>query len=287
MAKTASEVLTAAHGRLGYNGGGTPDAPITTFGEWFGWQTQWCAIFVSWCLAAADVERLGRWAKGEDFCPAWVDSFKTNDRWRTADPQPGDLVFYSWNLDGVANHVGLVESVTAAGSIVTIEGNTDERGGGSGGKVMRHVRRANIAGFGHPDYVTLVRDPKTAPGFPVPVVMRPIVDEYAPPEGGAVLVADNGDTYAFGAARYPGPQSRRSHDPYQFEPVVDELTLPTGGILLLATSGAVYALLGAPYQGAANGKDYFRGRTAARLELTSDGRYAIVATSGERYGPGF
>jgi hypothetical protein len=158
MAKTASEVLTAAHGRLGYNGGGTPDAPITTFGEWFGWQTQWCAIFVSWCLAAADVERLGRWAKGEDFCPAWVDSFKTNDRWRTADPQPGDLVFYSWNLDGVANHVGLVESVTAAGSIVTIEGNTDDPTIAAyvDGNCCRRKHRTTdyVLGYGIPPYET-------------------------------------------------------------------------------------------------------------------------------------
>ena len=123
--------------------------------------------------------------------------------------------------------------------------------------------------------------------FTTPIVMRPIVDEYVPPEGGVVLVADNGDTYAYGGAQYPGTQSRRSHDPVQFEPIVDQLQGPTGGVLLLATSGAVYALMGAPYQGGANGKDYFRGRTAARLEATTDGRYAIVALSGERYGPGF
>ena len=58
------------------------------------------------------------------------------------------------------------------------------------------------------------------------------------------------------------------------------------GVYLLATSVAVYALMGAQYQGGANGKPYFQGRTAARLEM-ANGSYAIVATSGERYGPGF
>src|SRR5207249_4164259 len=120
-------------------------------------------------------------------------------------------------------HVGLVEAVRADSSIVTIEGNTDERGGGSGGKVMRHVRRANIAGYGYPQYASLVHDPKVRPGFETPVVMRPIVDEYQPPGGGVVLVADNGDAYAFGNAHYPGPQQRRSHDPVQFEPIVDQM----------------------------------------------------------------
>ena len=126
MAKTANDVLTAAQGQLGYNGDGTPDAPITTFGTWFGVQTQWCAIFVSWCLAAAGVDRLGRWDKGEDYCPAWVQSFMDHDRWKTANPQPGDVVFYSWEHNSIANHVGLIESVTASGTIVTIEGNTDD-----------------------------------------------------------------------------------------------------------------------------------------------------------------
>lgn len=65
------------------------------------------------------------------------------------------------------------------------------------------------------------------------------------------------------------------------EPVVASLRCPTGGVWLLAASGAVYAFE-CPYKGAANGKDYFAGRSAARLELNGDG-YTIVATSGERY----
>ncbi|HEV7534036.1 MAG TPA: CHAP domain-containing protein [Acidimicrobiia bacterium] len=282
MPAAVDVVLAAARAKLGV-AEDPPGSNLVEFSRWAGIPGQpWCAAFVSWCLTQGGAMDVAPFV----YCPTGVAEYRRADRFGAV-PRLGSVVFFQWPGSGRADHVGLVEAIRPDSSIVTIEGNTDERGGGSGGKVMRHVRRANIAGYGHPDYVTLVRDPKTAPGFPVPVVMRPIVDEYAPPEGGAVLVADNGDTYAFGAARYPGPQSRRSHDPYQFEPVVDELTLPTGGILLLATSGSVYALLGAPYQGGANGKDYFRGRTAARLELTSDGRYAIVATSGERYGPGF
>ena len=45
---------------------------------------------------------------------------------------------------------GLVEAIRDDGGVVTIEGNTDERGGSTGGKVMRHVRRANMVGFGQP-----------------------------------------------------------------------------------------------------------------------------------------
>lgn len=69
------------------------------------------------------------------------------------------------------------------------------------------------------------------------------------------------------------------------EPIVAELPCPTGGVWLLAASGAVYAFGGAPFRGGANGKDYFRGRKAARLQLHADGLYEIVATSDEKYAP--
>lgn len=69
-------------------------------------------------------------------------------------------------------------------------------------------------------------------------------------------------------------------------PIVAYLDCPTGGSWLLGRDGAVFAVGGAPYLGGANGKSYFVGRTAARFNLV-DGKYQIVATSGELYGPGF
>lgn len=74
--------------------------------------------------------------------------------------------------------------------------------------------------------------------------------------------------------------------PIQVEPIVADLACPTGGAWLLAASGAVYAFGGAPYLGGPNGKAYFEGRVAARLEPV-DGKYTVVAESGEKYGPGF
>jgi hypothetical protein len=68
--------------------------------------------------------------------------------------------------------------------------------------------------------------------------------------------------------------------------IVAALDCPTGGTWCLAPDGAIYAFGGAPYLGGCNGKAYFAGRTAARLNLVN-GAYQIVATSGEVYGPGF
>lgn len=73
--------------------------------------------------------------------------------------------------------------------------------------------------------------------------------------------------------------------PHVLEPIVASLAAPGGGFWLLAVSGAVYAYEGAwfPREGAAKGTDYFKGRTAARLEVHESGGFTIVATSGERY----
>ena len=79
----------------------------------------------------------------------------------------------------------------------------------------------------------------------------------------------------------------------QFDPplarFVSWLNAPNGGGWGLSADGNLYALGGAPYRlfsdgqaMSAFGKDYFQGRTAAKLERLGDG-YTIVATSGERY----
>lgn len=67
------------------------------------------------------------------------------------------------------------------------------------------------------------------------------------------------------------------------EPVVADLPCPTGGAWCVAASGAIYAWGGAPHFGGANGKDYFKGRKAARLELRESGGYVIVDEQNERY----
>jgi len=156
-----------------------------------------------------------------------------------------------------------------------------------------------VARLSQPTLPVRVAADEVAPRFNPPLVTHPIIAALTPPEGGVVLVADNGDTYAFAGAAYPGPMPghERQIDGYLLEPLVDELRTPEGGAWLLATSGAVYAFGAANYLGGANGKDYFADRRAARLvpsdseEVPADwrgpGKYLIQATSGELYGPNF
>jgi LysM repeat protein len=80
-----------------------------------------------------------------------VNWFKNRGQWGHT-PRVGAVVFFDWNADGEADHVGLVETVNADGSIGTIEGNSTNPAGGRYG-VFRHTERAPyILGYGYPAY---------------------------------------------------------------------------------------------------------------------------------------
>lgn len=86
------------------------------------------------------------------YCPTMVTAFRQQGAWVSGNYRPGDIVFYDWNGDGVADHVGIVESATAGG-VVAIEGNTAIGNDSNGGEVMRRTRANSvILGAGRPAY---------------------------------------------------------------------------------------------------------------------------------------
>lgn len=107
----------------------------------------WCAAFVSWCLDKAGALDVPLFV----YCPTGVAQYKKAGRFGQS-PRLGAVVFYQWPGMGRVGHVGIVEALRADGSILAIEGNTDVAGGRTGGRVMRQVRRSNIAGYGYPVY---------------------------------------------------------------------------------------------------------------------------------------
>ena len=109
----------------------------------------WCAVFVSWVFAQADSSLIKKSAS----CMEIGNWFKSNNQWKTNNPQPGDVVFFKFNTNSRwTNHIGLVESVNVDGSIITIEGNTSVTSNDNGGSVMRRTRKSNIVGYGVPKY---------------------------------------------------------------------------------------------------------------------------------------
>lgn len=125
----------------------------TIYTDWYGLVGPWCAMFVSWCFAMEGKPLAASTAKGFAFTPSGAAWFRKQDRW-TTEPARGHVVFFDFPGDGVdrISHVGVVTAVHGDGSIETVEGNTDEKGGRTGGKVMRRRRKVGIVGYGVPRY---------------------------------------------------------------------------------------------------------------------------------------
>jgi hypothetical protein len=149
---TVAAVLDVARGEIGVVQGA---GRRTKYGRWYGLDGQpWCAMFTSWCFAQVGAPRNGLTRAA--WTPGIYAAAKAAGRWHTS-PRAGDLVLFSFQPPSTQrplgiSHVGLVESVGSAGTITTIEGNTNAAGSGSGGRVMRKNRRTRIAGYARPAY---------------------------------------------------------------------------------------------------------------------------------------
>lgn len=160
---TADDVLAIAASDLGVVES-PPNSNRTKFGRWYGLDGQpYCAMAVSYWFSLAGLPLPASTAKGFAYTPSGAAWFQRQGRWTTR-PQRGHVVFFDFPGDGVSriSHVGIVESVRADGSVVTIEANTSPGDGGSqrdGGGVFRRVRRSGIVGYGVPAYSEPIQPP--------------------------------------------------------------------------------------------------------------------------------
>lgn len=146
------DIVSMAVSTLGYK-----ESPAgsnqSKFGAWYGANYQpWCASWVSWVFYHAGLPLPATTPKGFAYCPYGVKWFKDKGQF-FKQPKVGDVVFFDWGSDGVADHVGIVEKVNTNGTVTTIEGNTSSSNNSNGGEVQRRVRQLNvIQGFGRPNY---------------------------------------------------------------------------------------------------------------------------------------
>lgn len=176
---TLAAVLEVARRNIGFvemPNNGNPYAAVVGHAN----HQPWCASFLAAVFFRAGVPLPSTSA----YTPTMAAGFKRAGRWSHTG-QKGDVVFFEWPSMGRIAHVGVVEEVRSDGSYLTIEGNTDSAGGRTGGRVMRQVRRANIAGFGRPVYRVPVVPP--VPGR-VPVRITPVDEARNSP------VLEKGDT---------------------------------------------------------------------------------------------
>ena len=123
-----------------------PGSNKVLFSEWYGVVGPWCAMFLTYCMVQAGSKTF---AKGTRYayCPYILTDARQNRGMTVVQPdaaRSGDIVLYSWNNDGVANHVGLVATPPKGGiSFLALEGNTAVGADSDGGEVMvrqRHIK---------------------------------------------------------------------------------------------------------------------------------------------------
>ena len=113
------QLVELAKGQVG-NVGGTP------YWSWYGFDSRvaWCACFVSWCYGQAGVSE-PRFAACQSQGVPW---FTSHGQWGARGYEniaPGDAIFFDWDLDGSADHVGLVIG-TDGNRVYTVEGNSGD-----------------------------------------------------------------------------------------------------------------------------------------------------------------
>lgn len=115
-------LLAVASSQIGNVGG-------ELYWKWYGFQepVEWCACFVSWCADQSNLVENDGIPKFASCSREGVPWFMEKQRWRGNDysPCPGDLVFFDWNEDGQADHVGIVERIEK-NTLYTIEGNVED-----------------------------------------------------------------------------------------------------------------------------------------------------------------
>lgn len=139
-----------------------PSSNRVKYNTWFygrevsGASYAWCCVFVCWVFHQAGLDALVRRTGG---CTTMMNWFKSKGRLvDIKSAKPGDVVFYQFDTDSYADHIGIVESVGKTG-IVAIEGNTSATSDDNGGAVMRRSRKwSAIMAVARPDYEAMEED---------------------------------------------------------------------------------------------------------------------------------
>ena len=113
------ELVELAERQVG-NVGGQP------YWSWYGFNSrvEWCACFVSWCYGQMGLSE-PRFAACQSQGIPW---FQSHGQWGARgydNLAPGDAIFFDWDLDGRADHVGIVIG-TDGSRVYTVEGNSGD-----------------------------------------------------------------------------------------------------------------------------------------------------------------
>lgn len=173
----AKDIVNVALSQVGYHegssgsdlsGNSSSSANYTEYGRWFGQQSNWCAIFISWCANQAGIStsvvKKNAVASGNS-CQFGEKKYSFGSR----NPQPGDILYVQNDSDSSVDHVGLAYKVDDT-YIYAVEGNFGNKVGTI--KYYKDTGRqtyyssTKILFYGVPDYSTGNAVSNTAPTTP-------------------------------------------------------------------------------------------------------------------------
>lgn len=146
----AADIVGVAATQVGYESSGGN----SVYGQWLGINGYaWCAAFASWCANRAGIP--------SSIVPyqttAARDWYKSNGLYKKSKfrggnyiPKAGDMIFFTWNGNDYAQHIGIVSGSDST-YVYTIEGNT-----GYPGAVKKKYYKLNscyVLGYACPKYV--------------------------------------------------------------------------------------------------------------------------------------
>ena len=152
---TAERVLELARGELGVKESPAGSNNVKYNTAYYGREVKgsgypWCCTFVWWLFREAGASKLFYDGGKTAYCPGLMAYHRSQAV--SGDYKPGDVIFFDFNGNKTADHVGICESWDGT-TITTIDGNTGEGNEANGGCVMRRPRHKKyICGAYRPAY---------------------------------------------------------------------------------------------------------------------------------------
>ena len=103
----------------------------------------WCCVFVWWVFKHTGASKLFYDGKKCAGCTTLMNFYKEKGQLVSGPYKPGDLVFFQFDNDAAADHIGIIEKDNGD-TISTIEGNTSVGNDSNGGCVMRRTRKKSL-----------------------------------------------------------------------------------------------------------------------------------------------
>ena len=146
---SASDLLTLARRELGVTEDPKGSNRVKYNTAYYGWEVSgdsypWCCVFLWWLFREAGASELFYGGGKTASCGTLASYARRNGMFVSGNYRPGDLVFLRFSGTAI-QHIGIVESAEADGTLVTIEGNTGTGNDANGGAVLRRRRLPRYA----------------------------------------------------------------------------------------------------------------------------------------------